>query len=303
MRYAIGLDVGGTKIHTVIVQWDKNFLRTRRVPRILKSRRIQIENQKDPEKFFQEIVEEIEASLKEVREKKVERIGVGVAGQVSKNKVLLNPPNTPFRNFPILQKLTSHFELPVRVDNDANCFTWGEHLFGAAAASSSTVGITLGTGVGGGVVIDCRGKPMLWDGYHGSAAEVGHMILDVSGSARGSEPLSFEQLCSSRAVHFWKDGDALAVEKKAREGDRAAQDTYNTFGFWVGIGVSNIVNVVDPEVVVIGGSIAKAWDLFEKEMYVSAEKYIRSFAAKKTKIVRAKLQDDAGAIGAAYLLS
>ncbi|MBI1888576.1 MAG: ROK family protein, partial [Candidatus Spechtbacteria bacterium] len=158
-------------------------------------------------------------------------------------------------------------------------------------------------GVGGGLVIDCAGTPMLWDGYHGSAAEVGHMILDVSGSARVGKPFSFEQLCSSRAVHFWKDGDALAVEKKARKGDKAAQDVYDTFGFWVGIGVANIVNVVDPEVVVIGGSIAKAWDLFEKNMYTSAEKYIVSSAAKKVKIVRAKLGDDAGAIGAAYLLN
>lgn len=302
MKYAIGLDVGGTKIHTVIAEWDKNFLGARRLPKILKSRRIQIEGKKDWRRFFQEIIDEIKGSLEEVGEKKVERIGVGMAGPLSKDKVLLNPPNTPFRNFPILRKLTLHFQVPVYVDNDARCFTWGEHLFGAGRNASSTAGITIGTGIGGGIVFAFGGKPLLWDGEHGSAGEIGEMILDGSGSL-GQGPMSFELLCSSRAHHFWKDGNALAVEQKARAGDTEAQEIYQRFGFWLGIGVANIVNVVNPEIVVVGGSIAKAWDLFEQDMNKAAETYIISSLAKKTKIVRAKLGDDAGALGAAYLLN
>lgn len=294
MRYVVGLDVGGAKIHTVIAEWDKNFLSARKAPRILTSRRIQIENRKNWRKFFQEIVEEIEVCLKEVGEKNVERIGVGMAGPLSKAKVLLNPPNTPFRNFAILQKLSSHFPTPVYVDNDANCFTWGEYLFGVGRNTQSMVGITLGTGVGGGIILDCRGNPLLWEGNYGGAGEVGHMILDGE--------RDFEYRCSSHAQYLWKGRDPRIIEEEARRGDKKAQEAYRIFGFWLGVGIANIVNVIEPEMVVIGGSLSKAWDVFHKAMEKSSRTYILSTQAKKTKIIRAKLGDDAGALGAAYLI-
>lgn len=295
MKYAIGLDVGGTKIHTVIVEWDKNFLRARKAPRILKSRRIQIENKKDSGKFFQEIVREIEISIKEVGEKNVERVGVGIAGPLNKDKVVLNPANIPFRNFPILRRLASRFSIPLYVDNDANCFTWGEYLFGAGRNAVSIAGITLGTGVGGGIVLDCRGNPLLWDGHYGGAAEVGNMILDGEHD--------FEYLCSSHAQYLWKGRDPRIIEDEARRGDKKAQEAYRIFGFWLGVGIANIVSVIEPEMIVIGGSLSKAWDVFFEAMEKSSRAYILSPEAKKTKIIRAKLQDDAGALGAAYLLN
>jgi len=177
--------------------------------------------------------------------------------------------------------------------NDANCFTWAEHLFGAARAASSCVGITLGTGVGGGIVMDWKGKSLLWDGHNGSAAEIGHMILDGEHS--------FEELCSSRAQHIWKGEDPLTIEQAANKGDKSAKEAYMNYGYWLGVGVANIINALDPEVVVAGGSISNAWALFEKEMRKSVQKYVLSTQSKNTKIVQARLGNDAGAIGAAYL--
>ena len=143
-------------------------------------------------------------------------------------------------------------------------------------------------------MLDRDGEAFLWDGYHGGAAEIGHMILDGE--------RSFEDLCSSRSQYLWKGRDPMAIEQEARAGNKEYQDVYKKFGFWLGVGVANVVNVLNPEVVVIGGSISNAWPLFEKEMHKSVYKYILSTQAKKTKIVRAKLGDDAGALGAAYLI-
>lgn len=294
MKYVIGIDVGGTKIHSIVAEWDKNFLRTRKLPKIVKSRRTNVQNKKNANKFFGEIIDEVEFLLGEFGRKNVARMGVGIAGSLSKDKIILNPPNLPFKNFSILARLQGKFDLPVYVDNDANCFTWAEHLFGAARSASSTVGITLGTGVGGGIVFDIEDKSFLYDGYHGSAAEIGHMILDKG--------RSFEDLCSSKAQYLWDGREPLSIERKARAGDRSSREVYKKYGFWLGVGIANIVNAVNPEIVVVGGSLAKAWDLFEAEMRRTAKKYIASSLAKKTKITSAKLGEDAGALGAAYLL-
>ena len=293
-KYVIGLDIGGTKIHSLVAEWDKDFLTTRKLPKIVKSNRTAVVNKNDGGKFFEEIVSEIKSVVNEIGENSVERIGLGIAGPLSKDKVMLNPPNLPFKNFPILKKLEKRFNAPVYVDNDANCFAWAEHLFGAARASSSTLGITLGTGVGGGLVIDIDKKSVLYDGYNGSATEVGHMILD--------KDRSFEDLCSSHAQYLWRGIDPLIIEQKALAGDKASREIYNKYGFWLGVGIANCINFIDPQMIVLGGSLSNAWDLFEKEMNITAKKYIISTLAKKTKIVRAKLGDDAAALGAAYLI-
>ncbi|MFY9457864.1 MAG: ROK family protein [Candidatus Spechtbacterales bacterium] len=294
MKYAIGLDVGGTKIHSVVAEWDKDFLSIRKLPKIVQSRRIALQNKKSESKFFGEVTGEISRLIAELGKSNVARVGVGIAGPLSRDKVSLNSPNLPLKNFPTLKKLEEKFGPKIYVDNDANCFTWAEHLFGAAVSASSSVGITLGTGVGGGIVLGINGRPMLWEGHNGGSAEIGHMILD--------RERSFEDLCSSKAEYLWKGEGPLAIEQKALAGDKEAKEVYRKYGFWLGIGVANTINVVDPEIVVIGGSISKAWDLFEKEMRAIAKKYIISTLAKKTKIVRAKLGDDAGALGAAYLI-
>ena len=294
MRYAIGVDVGGTKIHSIITEWDKDFLNTRKLPKIIKSNRVKVQNKKNADKFFGEVIGEIKLLIEEFGEKNIARIGLGIPGPLNKEKVILNPNNLPFKNFPIFLKLKQNFNFPVYVDNDARCFAWAEHLFGAASGSSSTVGITVGTGVGGGIVLDRNGESFLWEGNFGGAGEVCEMILDGEHT--------FEYLCSSRAQYLWKGEDPLSVEQKARKGDENSKEIYNKYGFWLGVGIANIANIVEPEFVVVGGGLSKAWDLFENKMRETAVKYIGSTEAKKTKIVRAKLGDDAGAMGAAYLV-
>jgi glucokinase len=295
MRYAVSLDIGGTKIHSIAVEWNKDFAKTKKIPRIIKSRRFPIQNNDDAHKFYQEIVDEISSMLEEFGKRDVARIGVGIAGPLTRKKYILDAPNLPLSNFPIRARLASKFNMPVYVDNDANCFTWAEHMFGAGRGSESTVGITLGTGVGGGLVFNHNGEPILWQGYHGSAGEVGHMIL-------GNGESSFENLCSSKATYLWRNSDPQGAAQRAEEGDMEFVDAYKRFGFWLGVAIANLININNPQTVVIGGSIARSWHLFEEEMLKSVESYVVSAQAKKTKIVRAKLGDEAGALGAAYLI-
>lgn len=143
-------------------------------------------------------------------------------------------------------------------------------------------------------MFDIKGTPMIWEGFHGSAGEIGHMILGESAS-------SFTQLCSSQASYLWRNQDPLGAAAKAEAGDVEAKEAYRRFGFWLGVAVSNLINIINPETVVIGGSIAKSSNLFEKDMQKGVEEHVSFPHAKKTKITFSKLGDEGGALGAAYL--
>lgn len=248
-------------------------------------------------------------------------IGVGVAGLVDEQAVLRVAPNLPgVRDLALVPVLRSRFGVEVVVDNDANCATWAELRAGAARGCRDAVLVTLGTGIGGGVVAGGR----LQRGAHGFAGEPGHMLVDPAGppcpcgrrgcwerfaSGSGLGRLARDAAAAGRArrVVSLAGGDAEAVRgehvaRAATEGDPEAVAVVREFAWWVALGVANLVNLLDPEVVVVGGGLAEMGDvLLEPVREAFAGLVLAEEQRGATRIVGARLGAEAGAVGAALL--
>lgn len=248
-------------------------------------------------------------------------IGVGVAGLVDAEAVLRVAPNLPgVRDLALAPVLRRRFGVEVVVDNDANCATWAELRAGAARGARDAVLVTLGTGIGGGVVAGGR----LQRGAHGFAGEPGHMLVDPAGppcpcgrrgcwerfaSGSGLGRLARDAAAAGRArrVVALAGGDAEAVRgehvaRAATEGDPEAVEVVREFAWWVAVGVANLVNLLDPEVVVVGGGLAEMGEvLLEPVREAFAGLVLADDLRGSTRIVGAHLGAEAGAVGAALL--
>lgn len=278
----IGVDIGGTKTRAGLIEGKKIYKK--------------IELLTEAKKGKEKVIRNITRAISHVLDKRAEGIGVGIAGLVSKNKVT-KTPNLPLNNFDIKKYIEKKFRKKTAVENDSRCAALAEAKYGAGKGYRNMVMITLGTGVGGGIIIDgkiYRGK--------GNAGEIGHMTIKHDGikSRCCNNHGCLEELTSARAVkrYFGENINPLEIEKMALMGDKKAIRAYEEMGRNLGIGIANIANILSPEIIVIGGGIANAWKLFEKEMNKEIRK--RSFA--KTKVARAKIKD-AGIIGAALHLT
>jgi glucokinase len=227
-------------------------------------------------------------------------IGVGFPGFINDGKVH-NPPNLPSVKELDLRKLlieeTNH---PVYVFNDADAYILGEALYGAGKGFKIVVGLTLGTGVGGGFVID--GKT--YTGSRGFASEYGHMTIDPNGpECHCGKKGCLESFISSYGLstrYKLLSGEGFSVEEifdKAKKGEETALKVVNEFGFYLGIGIKNIVEALDPDIVVLGGGITKAGDIVLRLIETNQSFCSRPF--ENVKIAIGMLPDKAGAIGAA----
>jgi glucokinase len=247
-------------------------------------------------------------------------VGVGIAGLVDRQGVLRVGPNLPgLRGVRVGEELDARLGLPIRVDNDATCATWGEHVAGAARGVSDVVLVTLGTGIGGGLVADGE----LVRGAHGFGGEVGHMVVDPNG------PLCpcgrngcWERFASGSGLGFlgreaalartFPRGVALAggaelvrgehVTRAAAEGDADALAIVDHFAEWVAIGVGNLLAILDSSLVVIGGGLVEAGDLLLEPIRAALPDRIMAPEERTdVRVVAAELGERAGAIGAALL--
>lgn len=263
-KYIIGIDIGGSKINAVIFNNGK----------VLKS--VKISTPKKSQKEFLEKLEELVGKLiSDLGKKEVLGIGCGVAGVLDLEKgIIVNAPNLRFlNNFNIKNWLEKKFNCDVKIDNDARCFTRAEYLFGSGRGYKNIVGITLGTGVGGGIIID--GKIVY--GASDSAGEFGHMIIN---NRKDLETLTVKQM---RKLKFSKT-------------------TVKEFKKNLGIGFSNIINILDPETIIIGGGAEKTAKAFLSEVKTVMNKFVISPKSKKNiKILKGKIGENAGAVGAAAL--
>lgn len=244
-------------------------------------------------------------------------IGVGAPGPLDRERgLVVVAPNLGWRDFPLRDAISHRVRLPVTLDNDANCATFGEWWRGAAQGARDVVGLTIGTGIGGGLVID--GKL-----YHGSsdvAGEIGHTTIDSTGrycrcgnygcleayasgpaiALRAREALERDE---ASMLHTTVDGDldrltAAQVYDAANHGDALALEVVRDTAKFLGTGVANLLNVLNPDVVVITGGVTKAGDrLFEP---LRAEVKRRAFrpAVDACRIVPGKLSGTAGMVGA-----
>jgi glucokinase len=239
-----------------------------------------------------------------------------VPGAVDSDKaVVLQAPNLPsLLNFALKAELEKRLGWPVVLENDANAAAVGEMWLGAARGCRDVVSVTLGTGVGGGVIID--GK--LWRGSHGSAGEIGHTTVDpFSGlKCKCGNTGCLELFASATAiVRMTREklplfpesrltSDELTAERvyeAGRSGDELAIAVFKRFGMYLGIGLANLINLIDPKIIVIAGGAVNGWDLFASEMYRQVEERAFRATAQQVKIAKAECGDNAGLFGAARL--
>jgi glucokinase len=235
-----------------------------------------------------EVCKKISSELQE-KSIQIEKIGVGVPG-LPKNGTLSYAPNfTTLVGFPLAQEVGKILDsVPVVVHNDANAFTYAEVSLGTASEFQNVVGLTLGTGLGGGLVINGQ----LYIGKGG--AEIGHTILNLR------ENEEAEDLVSSK---FFKNRgkDPVEVREKAETGDQEAKALWEELGKNLGYLTANIVNILDPQAVVIGGGMADAYELFIDATKEVAAAHIVGPESKNVPLLKSALGPAGGAIGCALL--
>lgn len=244
-------------------------------------------------------------------------VSVVVPGTVNVAEgVVVKAPNVPcLDGFRLAAALESELAWPVFLENDANAAAIGELWRGAGQGYRSLICVTLGTGVGGGIILD--GK--LWRGVDGSAAEIGHMGVDPFAGVPctcGSRGCLEVYASATAIVRMTREArprypnsmlhntEALTSQKiyqAGMEGDELAIEVFRRMGVYLGIGLASLINVLNPEIVVIGGGLSNGWDLFEKHMHQQVLERAFPIPARRVKIVRAKCGDDAGLLGAARL--
>lgn len=263
-KYIIGIDIGGSKINAIVFN-DGKVLKNAKIPTPKKSRK----------EFLEKLEALVRKLISDINNKEISGIGCGVAGALDLRKgVVLNAPNIKILNgFNIKNWLHKKFGCEVKIDNDARLFTRAEYLFGVGRRYKNIIGMTLGTGIGGGIIID--GKIIY--GANDSTGELGHMVID---HGKDFEFLTVKQV---RKLKFSK----AAVKEFEKN---------------LGIGLANIINILDPEVVLISGGAA----YYIKGIIPRVEKVMKKFiispkSRKNVKILVGKLGENAGATGAAAL--
>ncbi|WP_436415173.1 ROK family protein [Petrimonas sp.] len=290
-KILIGVDLGGTKIMTGAISTRGKILGT--------PVKTLTESYLDKELILRKITCSVEKVMDElnISANDVKGIGIGSTGPVDpKTGTILECPQLPTMHFfPLRDAVQKHFGVPVFLNNDANCLIFGETVFGAGKGRKSVLGFTLGTGIGCALVFNKR----IWDGATGTAGEIwtspyrAGIIEDFISGAGVSK---IYQSISG------KDKSSLEIFQLAEQGDKEALQTWKEFGMHLAVPLSWSINIVDPEVVILGGSIVAAYKYFQEAMESNLRKKLCPVPAEKTKVVLAQLGDNAGFIGAACLV-
>ena len=316
--YRIGIDLGGTNIAAGIVDKDMNLLYTASVPTGADRDGALIMD--DMAELCRKLCADHNVDLSEI-----ESIGIASPGIANHDTgVVEYANNLPFRKFPIAQMLRDRLGIErIRLENDANAAAWGEAVAGAAKGTSNSIMITLGTGVGGGIIIDNK----VYSGFNYAGAELGHIVIEVNGaqcscgrkgcweaysSATGLIRMTKEKieecertgrptLMKKMAEEKGKVSGRTAFDAK-RAGDEAASEVVDKYVLYLAEGLSNIVNIFQPEVVSLGGGVSNEGDyLLDLLMPRIRERVYGGNIVLATKICVAKLGNNAGIIGAAML--
>jgi len=252
-----------------------------------------------------------------VEGKSIGSISIVVPGTVNvRAGKILTIPNVPcLDSFELTTALRSALGRPVILENDANAAAVGEMWQGAARGHHTMVCVTLGTGVGGGIILD--GK--LWHGANDSAGEIGHTCVEPFGGVAcgcGSRGCLEVYASATAIVRMAREGrprhpssslnvtddlTAASVFVAGKAGDELAVEVFHRMGDYLGIGLANLINILNPEMIVIGGGVANGWELFEEHMRHQVNEHAFPLPASEVKIVPAECGDDAGLLGAARL--
>jgi glucokinase len=307
--YLIGVDIGGTTV--------KLGLFTPRAD-LVEKWEITTRKHEGGKYILDDIVESIEDKLEEknIDKSMVEGIGLGVPGPINNDGIVKNCVNLGWEVFNIEKKLSELIKLPVKAGNDANVAALGEMWKGGGEGYKNIIMITLGTGVGGGIIID----GMLLPGVNGSAGEIGHInvckeetescgcgkkgCLEQYASATGIVNIAKKLILDTTLESILRDKEKLSAKDifdAAKLEDGLALKVINKFGEILGRSLANIACILDPEVFVIGGGVSKAGELLLETVKQNYEIYAFK-AVSQVEFKLAKLDNDAGIYGAAKLL-
>ena len=305
-RVVIGVDLGGTNTRTALVNREGIVLDKQKEATVAAG-------------GHEQVIAKLIGNINRQREnagrlgRTVIAVGVGAPGVIHEQTgVVVKSPNFPdWNNLPLRKTLELELGIPVIIENDANAAALGEQWRGAGSGIKSMIFLTLGTGVGGGIILGGR----IWHGADGMAGEVGHMTISPDGRPCGCGNTGcLEMYASSRGIvmtfgEIWSQQDAAAplptgitseqVYQAARSGEPIAVRAMQDMGRSLGIGIANLINIFNPEMVVIGGGVRDAWDLFIDATRDEIRRRAFEYPAERTKILPSVLGDDAGMVGAA----
>lgn len=284
--YLLGFDIGGTKCAVVTARWENDNVT------LLKKDRCDTDRSLSPSRMIDKLIGMADSIL----ERKPDAIGISCGGPLnSKTGVILCPPNLPgWINVEIVKQIEAHYGVPTHLQNDANACAVAEWKFGAAKGKSNVVFMTFGTGLGAGLIIDGR----LYAGTNDNAGELGHIRLDRFGPVGFGKAGSFEGFCSGNGIAqlgymkalealqtgrrpaYFKEGmtqsdlTARSIAEAAYSGDPVALEVYRVCGEYLGRGLSMIIDLLNPQVIVIGSVFARSRDL----LWEAAKKIINEEA-------------------------
>jgi len=314
VRYIVGIDIGGTNVVAGTVAEDgSEMLGLVSEPTI---------SEQGADAVLGRIVKLARASMAAARGKEIAGVGIGSPGPLNTTTgVVLLTPNLGWTNFPLRDRLAQALGLPATLDNDANCAIFGEWWRGAARGAKHVVGLTIGTGIGGGIVLDGE----IYRGASDIAGEIGHMTIDLngrrckcgnygcleayaSGPAIAARAVEGIEAGTDTSLPKYVNGDlrkitAQLVYEAAHDGDDYAYEVVKDTARFLGVGVANVINIFNPEVVVICGGVTLAGERLFGPLRSEAKRRAFKPAVDICRIVPGELTGTAGVYGAAAVFA
>ncbi len=304
--YILGIDIGGTKCAVITAEYaDGNIT-------LIKKERCTTDLKIPPEQMIDRLIDLADGII----DKKPEGIGISCGGPLdSKNGIIMSPPNLPgWDNVEIVKQIEEHFGVKPKLQNDANACAMAEWKFGAGKGYDNMIFLTFGTGLGAGLILDGR----LYSGTNDNAGEAGHIRLDKFGPVGYGKSGSFEGFCSgggiaqlgyTKAIERMQSGEYPAYFKKgmsacditakeiaeaADNGDKTAIEVYGICGEYLGRGLSILIDILNPQVIVIGSIFARAHHLLWESAKKIIDKEALPISAECCRVVPAVLGESIG---------
>ena len=308
MEYCFGVDIGGTTVKMGLFTIEG---------KLLEKWEIKTRTEQEGEAILPDVADSLNQKMEEKKlgKEQVSGIGIGIPAPVNAEGIVQNTANLGWGYKEVRKEMEDLTQMKVAVGNDANMAALGEMWLGAGKGEKNLIMVTLGTGVGGGVIVN--GQPVV--GAHGAGGEIGHICvnyeeedhcgcgnrgcLEQYASATGITRLAGKRLKADDVPSSLRDRklSAKAVFDELKKGDKIAEEIVEEFGTYLGHALANLAAITDPSVIVIGGGVSKAGDILLK--YVEkAFKERAFFANEDTRLVLATLGNDAGICGAAKLI-
>jgi glucokinase len=300
LQYAIGVDLGGTNYRAAAITLDGQLLK--KVSGATRS-------YEGSDAVLDSLVNAIQELRQELSEHRLIGVGIGVPGFIDiATGTIVGSNNLPeLDGFPIRQKIEARLGTPVILENDANAAALGESWIGAGREVDSLVLLTLGTGIGGGIILDNQ----ILHGYKGMAGELGHLTVVPNGNPCGCGNRGcLEKHASARAIEAMaillglNEGETITaaqVYDLAKAGNDRAKLVFTCMGEYLGIALAGLINTFNAPLYLLSGGPLPAWDFFAPAMFEEVTKRSFTFANAKTRIEKATLGNQAGLYGSAYL--